>query len=237
MKVLVLWDVDHTLIENGGISKATYVRAYEALCGAPPGVGPETGGRTDGAIMRNLFEANAREWEVEDARLIEVLTEAMAANEKRLRERGYALPGARETLALLAEDRSVVQSVLTGNIKANARVKLGAFGLDGFLDLEIGGYGSDALIRARLVAVAQDRARQRHGQAFDEISTVLVGDTVRDVEAGRDGGALVLAVASGEDDEDTLWSAGADMVLCDLTDSLQVLGEIHRLVDRAALPR
>ena len=34
-----------------------------------------------------------------------------------------------------------MQSLLTGNIVSNARVKLGTFGLDRFVDFEIGAYG------------------------------------------------------------------------------------------------
>lgn len=57
-RVLLLWDVDHTLIENSGVSKATYALAFEKLTGADPAVEPGTDGRTDLEIMRNLFTAN-----------------------------------------------------------------------------------------------------------------------------------------------------------------------------------
>src|SRR5437660_466817 len=43
--LLVLWDVDHTLIENGGVSKEMYARAYELLTGESPSEQPETDGR------------------------------------------------------------------------------------------------------------------------------------------------------------------------------------------------
>ena len=32
-RVLLLWDVDHTLIENSGVSKAVYARAFEMMTG------------------------------------------------------------------------------------------------------------------------------------------------------------------------------------------------------------
>jgi hypothetical protein len=57
-ELLVLWDVDHTLIENGGVSKATYLLAYELLTGQRATVPPETDGRTDVAIMKSLLEDN-----------------------------------------------------------------------------------------------------------------------------------------------------------------------------------
>jgi phosphoglycolate phosphatase len=46
-ETLILWDVDHTLIENGGVSKATYALAFELLTGHAPSVRPSIDGRTD----------------------------------------------------------------------------------------------------------------------------------------------------------------------------------------------
>lgn len=156
---LILWDVDHTLIENGGVSKENYALAFELLAGRPPEVQPSTDGRTDVAIMGDLLAANGVEpgafsWE----RQTEALTEAGARNRERLTERGHAMPGAVECLTRLAADASVVPSVLTGNIVANARVKLRAFGLGQWLDFEVGGFGADHRERVMLVPAAQRRA-------------------------------------------------------------------------------
>jgi hypothetical protein len=57
-QVLLLWDVDHTLIENSGVSKAVYARAFQMMTGHAPEIQPSTDGRTDYDIMRNLFVAN-----------------------------------------------------------------------------------------------------------------------------------------------------------------------------------
>lgn len=72
--------------------------------------------------------------------------------------------------------------------------------------------------RVRLVVIAQERAGQALGQTFDRASTVLIGDTPQDVEAGREGGAHVIAVASGKSSMVDLKAAGADVVLPDLMD-------------------
>jgi len=45
-------------------------------------------------------------------------------------------------LEALSADSLVTQALLTGNVVANARVKLRAFGLDRFFDFEIGAYGA-----------------------------------------------------------------------------------------------
>ena len=41
-QVLLLWDVDHTLIENSGVSKAVYARAFEMMTGRAAEVQPST---------------------------------------------------------------------------------------------------------------------------------------------------------------------------------------------------
>ena len=120
---LVLWDVDHTLIENGGVSKENYALAFELLTGARPVVPAQTHGRTDVGIMENLLSAHDVEpgTYTPDER-IAALTEAGRQNQGRLAERGYVLAGAWECMARLAQDSKVIQSVLTGNVEPNARI-------------------------------------------------------------------------------------------------------------------
>jgi phosphoglycolate phosphatase-like HAD superfamily hydrolase len=229
---LVLWDVDHTLIENGGTSKANYLRAFEILLGRPATSLPRTEGRTDPAIMLDLLRAHDVDPEAYRPRFAEVLAEAMRENAAALRERGNALPGAKAALAALTGERNVVQSVLTGNIPQNARAKLAAFGLDDLIDFEIGGYGTDSIVRAELVPIAQARASAKHGRRYDSTSTILIGDTVRDVRAGLDGGALVIAVATGEDTQDVLRESGAHAVLPDLSNTARFVRTVKNVRER-----
>jgi phosphoglycolate phosphatase-like HAD superfamily hydrolase len=52
---------------------------------------------------------------------------------------------------------------------------------------------------------------------------VLVGDTPNDVLAGLEGGARVVAVATGSSDVQALKEAGAELVLEDLADTAAVV--------------
>lgn len=231
--VLVLWDVDHTLIENAGVSKENYEKAFEMLTGRRPEHPVETDGRTDPEIIRNMLESHGIV--LNDSHLTNAysaLDGAMSANAERLRERGYELPGARSALRALRHAPGVVQSVLTGNIRPNAVAKLAAFGLDRFIDFEVGGYGSDDNVRSKLVDVARRRANARYNARFDPATTVLIGDTTRDVRAGIDGGAYVVAVASGIDSVDRLRDEGADVVFPDLMDTDAIIEVIKGLQER-----
>ncbi|GAA3010534.1 HAD family hydrolase [Streptomyces fulvorobeus] len=230
MELIVLWDIDHTLIENSGVSKEIYAAAFTTLAGTGPTGPARTEGRTDRLIMRDMFQREGLsepDWATIEAALA-------CAGQERLRElsrRGTALPGVRDVLKAASVRDAWVSSVLTGNIAANAHVKVSAFGLDPLLDLAVGAYGADALQRPSLVAVARERAQCLRG-VQDDVPVVLVGDTPRDVEAALATGSRIIAVASGVHSREELAAAGASMVLPDLTDTAQVLGILESFAAR-----
>jgi phosphoglycolate phosphatase-like HAD superfamily hydrolase len=188
---------------------------------------PELAGRTEPVIFREALKVNGVEpdedlydqFAAEQAR-------AYAAHLDELRGRGRALPGAPEALRALSERNDVLQSVLTGNTRPSAQIKLRAFGLDRYLDFDIGAYGTDDDTRANLVHVARQRAEKARGVNFDNGATVLLGDTPNDVAAAQASGARIIAVATGKDSAANLSAAGAETVLPDLTDTSAVIAAI-----------
>jgi phosphoglycolate phosphatase len=220
---LVLWDIDGTLVQAGEVGRDIFTEAFQAVIGrAPDQVATRMlvmAGRTDPEIALELLAAHeiaegALHWPA----FSEALVTALAAKTAVIRERGRALPGARATLDALGRADGVVQSLLTGNLQPNALLKLASFDLDGYLDFEVGGFGSDHRHRPSLVEVARAKAERKYGRGFDGAATVLVGDTPLDVAAGRAGGARVVAVATGPFRADELATTGADAVLEDLAD-------------------
>ncbi|MGH3278428.1 MAG: HAD family hydrolase [Trebonia sp.] len=225
---LVLWDIDHTLIETRGVGGQVYAAAFAEVTGHPLEKMPELAGRTEPVIFREALKANRvdpgedlyDQFAAEQAR-------AYAAHLDELRARGRALPGAAEALRALFERNDVLQSVLSGNTRPSAEIKLRAFDLARYLDFDIGAYGTDDDARAKLVDVARHRAEQAHGIDIPADTTVLLGDTPNDVTAARESGARIIAVATGKDTAEALTEAGADTVLPDLTDTTAVLAAIH----------
>ena len=226
MPRLVLWDVDHTLIENAGVSKEIYSTAFGILTGQNAQHAARTDGRTDREIMAGMIAehgASSYDW----AQIMSALERAGVVHRDVLAARGTVLPGALELVTALAERPDVVQTVVTGNVRANAHVKLGALGLARFFDLDVGGYGSDHVDRYRLVESARERAAMKYGPEYGEAGCpVVIGDTPRDVEAARLGGADILAVASGLHSADELRAAGAQRVLADLANTAEMLGQL-----------
>ena len=229
---LVLWDVDGTLVDTAGHGWRAFGEAFEKLFGrAPEGMVP-LAGRTDHEIALGILERNGVEGaEAHLPRMWEALAGALTTRQERFRAEGRALPGAREALEALGHRDDVLQSLLTGNIAANAVTKLAAFGLEGLVDFDIGGFGSDHRVRAELVAIACRRASEKHGLELAPADAVLVGDTPLDIAAARGAGARAVAVATGPHPMEELQDA--DAVLEDLTDTAAVV----RAVTASAAPR
>jgi phosphoglycolate phosphatase len=236
-EVLVLWDVDHTLINAGGVSTQLYGIVFAELFGRElPQVAPMAG-RTDRAIIvETLTLAGIADPRSHVPAFIEELTRQAPAFGERVRARGRVLPGVPEALAALADEGVARQSVLTGNIRPLAEVKLGALGLGDPLDLAIGAYGDMDEVRAELVQVARERASSAAGRVpsaagrvparFDGGATVLVGDTPLDVAAALATGARAVGVATGSFTGAELKAVGAHAVLPDLTDVERVRAAI-----------
>lgn len=222
--LLVLWDVDGTLVDTAGRGRDAFDEVFEAVVGQPPGDPVAFAGHTDHQIALAMLDRVGHAGEAHVPRMLEELASALAAKVDDIRAAGRALPGAREALQALAEREGVVSSLLTGNIEANAALKLAAFGLDSLVDLEVGGYGSDPhRSRADLVAVARERAAAKYGA--EPADTVLVGDTPLDVRAAREAGARSVAVASGPYGVDVLREVAA-VVLEDLRDTSGLLAAL-----------
>lgn len=222
MDLLVLWDVDGTLLNAGGVGGELYGVVFTQLFGRTLEAYAPMAGRTDRAIILQTLEMAG----VSDPRrFVDPFIAGLTAQAPTVLEavsvRGRALPGAAAALTALTSAR-VRQSVLTGNIRPVAEVKLAAVGLRDPLDLRIGAYGDDHEIRAELVHIARRRAAAAGGD-FPGSRTVLVGDTPLDIEAALATGARAVGVATGSYPAADLLAAGAHTVLPDLTDTRLVL--------------
>jgi phosphoglycolate phosphatase len=214
---LVLWDIDGTLIRAGDIGADIFDRAIELAIGTVPEARVAMGGKTDPQIVREYLEL--MEVADIDGRLPLILghlEQEMAGGAELVATGGHALPGVPEVLARMAETPGVRQSVLTGNIAPNAVVKLAAFGLDRWLDLEVGAYGSDHADRNRLVPIALERVRRLRGDVIGADQVWVVGDTANDLACARAGGARCLLVGTGRVDMAELAALGPDAMLPDL---------------------
>jgi phosphoglycolate phosphatase-like HAD superfamily hydrolase len=229
-RLLVLWDIDYTLVNARGVGSELYTRVFTSRYGRPLPQPGSMAGRTDRAIAREVLALAGLDGLDQELQLFQdALTDTAPAFAARARQVVTALPGASAALAglaTLALGQGPVQSLLTGNIRPMAEIKLAAAGLTRHLDLEVGSYGDLHEIRAELVAPARAAAAAAYGQDFGGTATVLIGDTPLDVAAALATGARAVGVATGHFSTADLAAAGAHAVLPDLTGTAAVVSAI-----------
>ncbi|MEO3798781.1 haloacid dehalogenase-like hydrolase [Nonomuraea sp. B1E8] len=234
----MLWNVDLTLVDVAIVTRDAYAEAFRLVTGRPLVKLVPPLGRPDSEIVFETLAVNGVQ--AEDAHLpkfLAALAMAFADRRGRLAEQGRMMPGAKDALKSVSKLDGVVQTVLTGTIKSNAVHKLKAFKLDKYIDFELGGYGEEVYPKATLLQVAQSRAKQRLGVPFTAANTVVIGDSTRDVQAARIGGAAMIGIASGRSTAAELSEAGADIVLPDLSNASEVVAAVAGLtspLDRKA---
>ncbi len=213
--------MDGTLLRSSRLTRDVFDVAVEHVLGRHPGDhGVRMSGKTDPLIALEILAAVGLAEDDARSRLsgvMERLEAELAAAAEELRDNGRVLPGVADILPRMQAEPGVVQSVLTGNTAANAAVKVRAFSLERWLDLDVGAFGSDHHDRGRLVPVALERARRRHGRRFAPGEVWVVGDTPGDLACARAGGARCLLVATGAATVEQLGELGADRVVADLS--------------------
>ena len=155
--ILVLFDIDGTLLHSLGAGVRGMNRAFSELHGWTAALAEvPVAGRTDRAIVADVFQRRG----VEDAReRVRALRDAYLASlpeelAKGTRE-SYVLPGVEAALDSLDGDERFTVALLTGNFETGARLKLEAAGLWG--RFVFGAYGDDDINRRDLVRVTMDR--------------------------------------------------------------------------------
>ncbi|WP_461032915.1 HAD family hydrolase [Streptomyces mayteni] len=225
---LVLWDIDHTLVDMRGVGGRLFAEAFEHALGTPQRERIRIDGLTDPVIFRETAEAHGISSTPADLERFALrLAELHHTRMPDIREQGHALPGAAAALAALAAEPDVRQTVVTGNLRATAKVKLAAYGLDGPIGWDAGAYGEDADERAGLVRRALARAAARWG-SIDPAEVTLFGDTPADMIGAVAAGVRAIGVATGRSTEADLGRAGAAATLPDLGSTQAVVKAVQR---------
>ncbi|GAB1688758.1 HAD family hydrolase [Krasilnikovia sp. M28-CT-15] len=231
---LVVWDVDGTLIPadlrwlRRSIAQ-TFGLAEAAI------VFPETKvhGYTDESIVIDTAIASGvsrREAEGGVARFHEALATVMDEGRAELSLVQPPYPGAADSISAL-QLCGLRQTVLTGNLRLAAEIKLGTLGLDRHLDLRIGAFGSDDRDRFRLPRVIARRFARMYGYDLDASRTVVIGDAPNDIACARQARFSVVVVAHRAN-RDELAAFHPDAIL-DRLDPEKVVSAVRSLLNAA----
>jgi len=218
--MLVLWDVDDTLVDAGTVWRDAYAHAFAKVTGTNVSKFVPTDEGTELILARKFLRVHHRASGPNAVhQLLEQVAAATFQRADVMRVAGTALSGAADCMAALATGvPRVRQSVLTGNVRSVAASKLALFKLTAHLDLEIGVYGDDVLNRSDLVSLVWERASIIHGAEYRRTNTVIIADAILDVVTATKMGTAVVAVATGKASSHELFEAGAATVLTTLSD-------------------
>jgi phosphoglycolate phosphatase len=224
MPRLVLWDIDGTLVRAGDVGAAIFDRAIEKTLGRPPSTRIVMSGKTDPQIvLEYLAQFDVADPHTHLPSILEGIEDELAAQAHVITALGTVMPGVAEILPRLDADADVDQTVLTGNIAPNAMVKVAAFGLDRWLHLEMGAYGSDHADRNELVPIAVHKVKAALGHSYTPDEIWVVGDAPNDLACARAAGVRCLLVATGRPSFDELSALHPDVLRPDLSDVDDIL--------------
>ncbi len=218
--MIFLFDIDGTLLLSGGAGRIAMSAAFDThlpVRGAMDGV--SCAGKTDPMILEEACRSALghppdpdlvrRLHETYLARLPAALTDTQSFR---------LMPGVPQVLQTLRRRKHTHLTVATGNIEAGARLKLERAGLDTMLPL--GGYGDGAFRRVEILRRAVQVVADRYGRAEAGPPWIVVGDTVRDIEAARELGGAVAVLADTTTARERLDEAGPDLLMDDLRELL-----------------
>ena len=213
--ITCLFDIDGTLLASGGAGKAALEAAFTEVFRIALRTEIPYSGRTDRAIARDLLHQHGVEPSLTNAQTL------LAAYLERLpdslnRHNGRVLPGILSLLQSLRERSDVSLGLLTGNVRAGARVKLGHYGL--FEHFAFGGFGDEHFDRDDVAREALAAIHTHVGTHVRPERIWVIGDTPLDVKCARAIGARVAAVATGVHTYEQLLETSPDLTLRDLSD-------------------
>jgi phosphoglycolate phosphatase-like HAD superfamily hydrolase len=214
---VLLFDIDGTLVTTGGAGRRAMERAFEQLTGRRDATRFPFAGMTDRAIvragLRNVGHAD-------DDRGVDSLlaTYVLLLAEEVPASPTYGVyPGIVAALDAAAGARDTAVGLGTGNVRDGARIKLDRVLLHE--RFAFGGFGCDHEERSELLRVGAERGAAQLGRPRSECRVVVIGDTVRDVDAALAIGAECLAVGTGGEDLEVLRARGATLVFRDLDEA------------------
>ena len=225
---IVLFDIDGTILRSGGVGRIAMERALTNVFGSPGSNEYRYDGKTDRQIVRDTMRLVGLTDEEIDAKMetlldayIGGLHEELASGKRTV----HVYPGVLELLDELESESNVVLGLLTGNIQAGAKAKLGAAGID-FSRFRVNAFGSDHEERPELPGIAQQRARDMLGADIAGNRLVVIGDTPADIRCGEAVGARAIGVATGRYSVEELSEHGAYAVFETLADTDAVMERI-----------
>jgi len=223
---LVIFDLDQTLVDFISVHDEATLRLFRQFFGVDARLTEiDFAGRS---LLDNFAEL-ANQKGVSKERVRENARELVESYERFFGESlpedapKHILPGAKELLEALSQTDNLI-ALYTGDSEGIVKRVFQATGLGKYFKFSV--YGTEAKSRADMVRLALDRAEKLAGKRFKDKDIVIIGDSIRDVECGKEFNALTIAVATGFHSREQLLATGPDYLFNSLEDYRKVLEAI-----------
>lgn len=221
-KKLILFDIDHTLMDVGDSHKKAFVKAFNEVLGVGLDYSKwEVHGYTDLQIIEEFMDNHKIKKDKDKiSKIIDIMVKEF---EKENLDDSFLMEGVSEILERFRSDEDIIIGLVTGNIEDIAYTKLKHFKIDDYFIL--GGFGHSSVIRSDLVDIALKHAEKLFGN-ISKNDVFIIGDTIHDIKAAKDAGVKVIAVSSGTYNYNSLKDKEPDYIFNDLKDTNKIIDVI-----------
>ncbi len=225
---LLLFDIDGTLLLGSRRLRRWFGESLAEVFGCTGDIdGHSFSGKIDPQIVTELLSGAG----VSADSIAAGLPAVRAAYIDRLEQRLEAvdlrlLPHVHGVLEALSNCEDVTLGLLTGNWEGVARVKLDRLDLNRFFPF--GAFSDGHHHRRQLPPQALVRAAEWTGAEILPSETLIIGDSVLDVDCAHHSAIRAVAVATGYTSREDLEAAGADWTI----DSLIEIDRVHPFFER-----
>lgn len=228
---LVLFDIDGTLLICGKAPRMAITYAMERVFGTSGrALNHSFSGKTDPQIITELMTMEGRGAEEIAEGMPRVVRHYVEELDRTLQPAEIRrLNGVTELLAALRIRTDVHLGILTGNVEEGARIKLDRAGLAEIFfnnGSTVGAFGSDAIHRSELPAVAVQRARHVLNHEFRSKDIIIIGDSPNDILCGKSLNVRSVAVATGWHSMEELKACEPDFAFPTLAGTQEIVNAI-----------
>ncbi|PIQ06172.1 MAG: haloacid dehalogenase [Candidatus Nealsonbacteria bacterium CG18_big_fil_WC_8_21_14_2_50_37_10] len=227
MNKLILFDIDETLIGGENKShKLSFSYAFKKVYGIDTSIDIiDHPGKTDQQIIIEVLKKEGLSKPIVESKIKECMKVMVDYFNKFINNENIVLLGGVQELLDELNKNGFIMGLVTGNLEDIARGKLKKAGINQYF--KVGGFGSDDTDRANLIKLAIKRVGNNFSFKFNN-NVFLIGDTPRDMKAGKTAKIKTIGVTTGIYSKEQLKDAGADFIVSNLKEKDEILKIISK---------
>jgi phosphoglycolate phosphatase-like HAD superfamily hydrolase len=206
---IILWDIDGTLLKISNVNIDKHLKAINNVLNVYYSGISDSSGMTDLEIIRAIANKNSRELSTKE---IDSIFENL--DELTVEEMYYSPLGENinisHTLQVI-KSLGLTNGILTGNSPKRAISKIDSAGLHTYFDFNFAYFGDAALDRINLVENCTESLNK-----YNLRKIIIVGDSPRDIQAAKNFGLDIVAIATGKHSYQELLTFNPNLLLHDL---------------------